>query len=239
MPLDWCDKAPCFLLGIWEERGRTRHKHQKLSLFGEDDFFSPPPLPTLSMCNCVSVCDSQTVHRCAVEGITRHLLDAIAGEPSVGRKRSQSRKHQAVTATVKPFSFDSKEAFFFFSFLCPAGTALWTFHNAALWLERKPTSCEATDTGEAVCVFAGAQFHRREVGCYLWKHTCVENNQINKIQFDTVAEIIGIFPAQLLHHLHVFSSLFSDQVGSPYLFFVLGCVIFTQRKHRKWMQLCL
>lgn len=70
-----------------------------------------------------------------------------------------------------------------------------------------------------MCVFAGAQFHRREVGCYLWKHACVENNQINKFQFDTVAEIIGIF---LAHHLHMFSSLFSDQVASPYLFFCFG-----------------
>lgn len=37
----------------------------------------------------VSACDSQSVHVCAVEGVTCHLLDAISGEPSVIRKRSQ------------------------------------------------------------------------------------------------------------------------------------------------------
>lgn len=40
-----------------------------------------------SVCNCV--CDSQSVHLCAVEGVTCHLLDAISGEPSVIRERSQ------------------------------------------------------------------------------------------------------------------------------------------------------
>lgn len=42
-----------------------------------------------SVCNCVSACDSQSVHLCSVEGVTCHLLDAISGEPSVIRKGSQ------------------------------------------------------------------------------------------------------------------------------------------------------
>lgn len=42
-----------------------------------------------SVCKCVSACDSQSAHLCAVEGVTCHLLDAISVEPSVNRKRSQ------------------------------------------------------------------------------------------------------------------------------------------------------
>lgn len=42
-----------------------------------------------TVCNCISACDSQFVHLCAVEGVTCHLLDAISGEPSVIGKRSQ------------------------------------------------------------------------------------------------------------------------------------------------------
>lgn len=42
-----------------------------------------------SVCKCVSACDSQSVHLCAVEGVTCHLLDAISVEPSVIRKGSQ------------------------------------------------------------------------------------------------------------------------------------------------------
>lgn len=107
-------------------------------------FFSPPPLPTLSMCNCVSVCDSQTVHRCAVEGIIRHLLDAIAGEPSVGRKRSQSSKHQAVTASVNPFSFHCKEAIFHFFVLLAQSSEPFTLQRFDLKGSRrrvKPQLC--------------------------------------------------------------------------------------------------
>lgn len=32
------------------------------------------------------ICDSQSVHLRAVEGVARHLLDAISGEPSVRRE---------------------------------------------------------------------------------------------------------------------------------------------------------
>lgn len=28
-------------------------------------------------------CDSQSVHLCAVEGVSRHRLDAVPGQPSV------------------------------------------------------------------------------------------------------------------------------------------------------------
>lgn len=113
-------------------------------------FFFPPPLPTLSMCNCVSVCDSQTVHRRAVEGIIRHLLDAIAGEPSVRRKRSQSRKHQAVTATVNPFSFDSKEAFFHFFVLLAQRSEPFTLQHFDLKGSRRRVKPQ---TQEELCVF--------------------------------------------------------------------------------------
>lgn len=41
------------------------------------------------VCNYVHACDSQFVHLCAVESVTRHLLDAISGEPSVNGKQSQ------------------------------------------------------------------------------------------------------------------------------------------------------
>lgn len=52
------------------------------------DYFSPF-LYKASICNRVSAGDSQSVHLRAVEGVTRHLLDAISGEPSVIRERSQ------------------------------------------------------------------------------------------------------------------------------------------------------
>lgn len=142
-------------------------------------FFPPPPLPTLSMCNCVSVCDSQTVHRCAVEGILRHLLDAIAGEPSVGRKRSQNRKHQAVTSTVNPFSFDSKEAFFHFFVLLARRSEPFTLQRSDLKGSRRRVKPQRQE--ELRGFFAGEQFHRRDGSCYLWKHTCVGNKEVNKI----------------------------------------------------------
>lgn len=45
--------------------------------------------PKSSDYRCVSVCDSQSVYLCTVEGVTRHLLDAISGEQSVIRESSQ------------------------------------------------------------------------------------------------------------------------------------------------------
>lgn len=47
-----------------------------------------------------SACDSQSVHLCAVEGAARHLLDAISGEPSVSRKRSQVTDRKLPDASV-------------------------------------------------------------------------------------------------------------------------------------------
>lgn len=40
-------------------------------------------------------CDSQSVHLRAIEGVARHLLDAISGEPSV-RREEPSYRHEAV-----------------------------------------------------------------------------------------------------------------------------------------------
>lgn len=55
MPLNWCDEAPCFPLGIWEERGRITQKHWKLSLFGKKKiFFFLLPRCQPSVCAIVS-----------------------------------------------------------------------------------------------------------------------------------------------------------------------------------------
>lgn len=66
--------------GSEKEGGKERGKKKCVSSF----FFCHS-----SVCKCVSACDSQCLHLCAVEGVTRHLPDAISVEPSVIRKRSQ------------------------------------------------------------------------------------------------------------------------------------------------------
>lgn len=62
-----------------------------------------------------SACDSQSVHLGAVEGAARHLLDAISGEPSVSRKRSQVRGRKLRDTSVflghRLQSFDSFQGF--------------------------------------------------------------------------------------------------------------------------------
>ena len=74
--------------GIWTDVSKLlvaseEPKREKLNM--KDDFFSF----RTSVCDCASVCDSQSVHLCSIESVTCHLLDAISGEPSVIRKRSQ------------------------------------------------------------------------------------------------------------------------------------------------------
>lgn len=71
-----------------------------------------------------------------------------------------------------------------------------------------------------VCVcFARARFHRREGSCYLWKHACVENNEINKIQFDTVLLDAKLRAAELLMQLSRLKSLASSPHSSSTLTF--------------------
>lgn len=61
--------------------------------------------------NRVSACDSQSVHLGAVEGAARHLLDAISGEPSGSRKRSQVSQEAARRKRLRHHWLELLESF--------------------------------------------------------------------------------------------------------------------------------
>jgi len=54
---------------------------------------------------CVFWCDSQAEHLRAVEGVARHLLDAVPGEPSVGGgAKPRSHDTHMISSNARPLS---------------------------------------------------------------------------------------------------------------------------------------
>lgn len=166
----------------------------KLSLYGEKIIFflQPRCQPPVSVIVPQSVTHNLFIAAPLKASVATSLMPLVVSRLSGGRGARATNIKLMLQQSVSVL----KRRFFRFFVLLVQRSEPFTLQCFDLKGSRRRAEPQRQE-----CVFfAAARFHRREASSYSWKHSCAERATCSRA---AEVEIIGMFPAQILRHLHV------------------------------------